>query len=510
MPPPPARQPAGCIFGAFFFLGLALFAFFAWGMVLPGLRARFFFVETRCTVLDKRLFENDDTWRPELQIKYTVNGREYGGWTYDAAGSFRGGRPAQQAVLDGFVKGHQYPCWYDPADPRKAVLDRSLDASMLICLFPLAFVAVGAGGVMYSRRRGTDRSADKAQEEPWSAALGNSLGAAGIVAAVGFVLTLLLAFGLFFALGLAGAPAWAVGAGFFGPFLVFTIVLVRLGRQALSILAQRLPTPERRAAQVARVEDRQATATSEGHAPAVAAADLAAALPEGDWPTVPRPPTATEKATTLAVRLQPEGVPAGCALGCLAVVTLAWLAFAVPHFITAVQDQLRGQANRGAMVLPTVFLAIGVAMLGGVVLFLARWRAGRVALELSAHPLQAGGRYELWAVQQEGRVPVRQVHIRLYCQESATYRQGTSTSTSTREVCSREVLIPGLDPGCDDLTQGVRCDFVVPPSAMHSFEAKHNKIAWKLELRGRVGRWPLRLKFPVIVYPAAEGCEEHA
>jgi hypothetical protein len=297
-----------------------------------------------------------------------------------------------------------------------------------------------------------------------------------------------------------------VGLGFFAPFLAFTIALVRLGRQVVGILAQRLPTPERRAAQKAAEAQRRLAA--------VPAAEQRptpekAPRPDGDWPTVPQPPKMIETGTTLTVRLRPEGVPAGCALGCLSVITLAWLAFVVPHFVTAVRDQLRRQPGLGSMVVPTFFLLIGLAMAVGVVLLLARVRAGRVALELSAHPLRAGGRYELWACQ-EGRLPVRQIHVRLFCQESATYRQGTGSSTSMRQVHSRDVYFPGLDPTGDDLTRGVRCTFVVPEDAMHSLETQHNKIAWNLELRGRVGPWPMRLVFPVIVYPAAEECDEPA
>src|SRR5690242_18000671 len=103
MPPPPQRQASGCVFAAFFLMGLGLFVFLAWGFVLPGLRAQFFFEQTPCTILDKRLAEgSDSTWRPEIHIKYQVSGREFSAWTYDAAGTFRSGRASQQAIVDGF------------------------------------------------------------------------------------------------------------------------------------------------------------------------------------------------------------------------------------------------------------------------------------------------------------------------------------------------------------------------------------------------------------------------
>jgi hypothetical protein len=43
---------------------------------------------------------------------------------------------------------------------------------------------------------------------------------------------------------------------------------------------------------------------------------------------------------------------------------------------------------------------------------------------------------------------------------------------------------------------------------MHSFSSEHNRITWKLQVRGRVGVLPLKTEFPVVVYPA--GYEEES
>ena len=46
----------------------------------------------------------------------------------------------------------------------------------------------------------------------------------------------------------------------------------------------------------------------------------------------------------------------------------------------------------------------------------------------------------------------------------------------------------------------------VPGQAMHSFAAAHNKIAWTLRLKGRVGGiLPYESEYPVLVLPAEEG-----
>ena len=67
-----------------------------------------------------------------------------------------------------------------------------------------------------------------------------------------------------------------------------------------------------------------------------------------------------------------------------------------------------------------------------------------------------------------------------------------------------------ISPGNNPLTRPTKnkvvsasaCDVVVPASAMHSFQAPHNAIHWKLVVRGRPRRrTPFERTFPVIVYP---------
>jgi hypothetical protein len=46
----------------------------------------------------------------------------------------------------------------------------------------------------------------------------------------------------------------------------------------------------------------------------------------------------------------------------------------------------------------------------------------------------------------------------------------------------------------------------VPADTMHSFEAPHNKVIWKLTLRGAIAKWPdVSEEFPIVVTPVREG-----
>lgn len=115
---------------------------------VPEWRVTHSYVEGRCVVLDKRLVEfpgrkANDTYRPELLIRYTVAGREYRVWAYDAVHASTGLRGPNERILKEFTVGQEYPCWYDPADPSEVVLVRGyswLSYGLLLGLVVSVFV----------------------------------------------------------------------------------------------------------------------------------------------------------------------------------------------------------------------------------------------------------------------------------------------------------------------------------------------------------------------------------
>jgi hypothetical protein len=526
--PPPRNQPPGCFWAFFLILGLAIFAIFALGMILPAARARFVFVETRCTVLDKRLGAgNDNSWRPEIRIEYQADGRRHDTWTYDAAGVYSNDRAAKEAILAGFIQGRQYPCWYDPADPDRAVLVRDLKWWMLMALIPLVFVVVGIAGLIAGRRR---RAEQLRVQVSLPAGTAKTFGTLGLTALVGFAVAAVVAFALFFALARAGAPPWVLRVGSFAPVVVFFIAVVVLGRRVLAGWVQRLPSPERRAAKEAAVgsavrteavgsagRTEEATHTRPHSGPygpertARQKHTTPAAPAAEEWPAVPTLELAPEPATTLAVRLRQDSQKLGCAVAFLIPFTTIWVSVVSAFVVHLARQHALGQHNWGKtfFLVPFVLVGLGLIVLlcAAAAGLIGRLLTGRVAVELSAHPLEAGGRYEVWAEQGAGAVPLRAVRVRLVCRESARYQQGTSTYTSTREVYGQDVLSPETNPRGDGLSGGVRRPLEVPAGVMHSFAAANNQVSWFVQVRGRVGLLPLRLAFPVVVYPA--GGERH-
>ncbi len=156
----------GCgllILGIFFAAGFGFFIMMFCWMVLPEIRANTSYVQHTCKVLDKRIGEDHDsdggtTYRAEMFIEYAVNGQQHRLWTYDATGMYSSGRSGKETILSQFTVGKEYPCWYDPDNPRKAVLVRGYSWLMyLFFIIPLIFMAVGGGGMyaIWTRRNQT-------------------------------------------------------------------------------------------------------------------------------------------------------------------------------------------------------------------------------------------------------------------------------------------------------------------------------------------------------------------
>ena len=125
-------------------------------MVVPEWRANHVFLETTATVLKTRLGESADNdgrpvFRPEVLIRYRVDGEVHEVWTYDITCAYSSGREQKQAVLDRIATGRDYLCWYDPLNPAIAVLVRGYSWWFWLMMFvPVGFMLIGGGGLIYT------------------------------------------------------------------------------------------------------------------------------------------------------------------------------------------------------------------------------------------------------------------------------------------------------------------------------------------------------------------------
>lgn len=139
-------------------------------LIVPQWRVNREFREHTCIVLDTHVREKEQdegtVYRPEIKIEYRIQTAEnqddnYVAWTYNIATaldsdaqnaySFLPGKEEAAAIADRFHKQQQYPCWYDPADPKIVVLERGYAWWLwLVFLVPASFLLIGGGGLVYA------------------------------------------------------------------------------------------------------------------------------------------------------------------------------------------------------------------------------------------------------------------------------------------------------------------------------------------------------------------------
>jgi len=141
-------------FAGVFLLGCVGLAWLLAGLVLPQFRVNYQYVEHTCTVTDRRVGEIDAPagrlYRPEIQIRYQIDGQTQSIWTYANPNPYVARRGEVQATVDTFQVGREYPCWYDPLDPSVAVLTRGAGGwSWLALAVPVSFLVIGGGSFAY-------------------------------------------------------------------------------------------------------------------------------------------------------------------------------------------------------------------------------------------------------------------------------------------------------------------------------------------------------------------------
>lgn len=165
----PSRfQPLGCaalFFAVFLVAGLAL----AWGATVRPLRGIVLasdWERTPCVVLGSRVDVREDgdgdTYKAVVRYAWVRDGRRHESERYDFFDTHSSGRRGKEEIVSRFPAGSESHCWVNPRDPSEAVLSRSLKlGGFLHALFPLPFVAVGAGGLAWVLKARRDASRER-------------------------------------------------------------------------------------------------------------------------------------------------------------------------------------------------------------------------------------------------------------------------------------------------------------------------------------------------------------
>lgn len=143
------------LFTACLTVGAVAMGLIVYWFVLPQWRVNRHFVRTTCQVIrhpgmKKIIGEDVSRWQPTITYRYRANGSTYIGRNYDLLDSRYPSRKKAEAIKDSFKLGQKYPCWYDPLDPGTAVLFSGNPLAYWLLLIPVAFLAIGFGGLGYT------------------------------------------------------------------------------------------------------------------------------------------------------------------------------------------------------------------------------------------------------------------------------------------------------------------------------------------------------------------------
>lgn len=153
----------GCaigFFAVFLVAGLAMLAFFVWP-IYKTVVTRTSWTEVPCEILSSSVGSHpgDDstTYSVDVRYRYTVDGQDYESDRYRFLQGSSSGYEGKAEVVESLPAGTVTTCRVDPEDPAEAVLFSGFSWTHLLILFPIPFIAVGAGGILFILKGGRRR-----------------------------------------------------------------------------------------------------------------------------------------------------------------------------------------------------------------------------------------------------------------------------------------------------------------------------------------------------------------
>lgn len=527
-------------FSVFLAAGLFFFAFLA--REIAGSLRPWFWTRTDCVILESKLREGagdtDGKWFAEISYRYrdpqTGLSRTSSQVTRAAMGGTGGSDDAGEAhrLVRRFPEDSRATC-YAQGGRGEAVLVRQAPWVVLALLFPLIFVAIGAGGIIGMWRLAPKRVSPKALSARPLTSRAHLLGRGFFL--LFFVIGAAVGYGFFVrpALKILQAKSW--------PAVPCTVVRSGVktsrdsdgdthrvdihyryeiagerfdanrysffggsssGYQGKRVIADRYRDGSRATCFVNPGDPTDSVLERGfvgelwfGLIPGVFCAVgllgfvFVGRTPRSSSATTGLPLAPVALATdTGSVTLQPRSSPVGKFVA-IFIFAAIWNGMVAAMFLV-MRD------------VPWFFKAIfGLAGLGlasaAFYQFLALF-SPRPILTVNRHLLPLGGELRLdWAFHGNAR-RIRRLHIFLRGTEEATYRRGTDTTTDKHTFTEIELF---NDTDAAAFASG-EARVTVPADSMHTFDAPNNKIVWSLHVKGDIPRWPdVDEEFPITVLP---------
>lgn len=107
-----------------------------------------------CKILRSKVksHRSDDgtTYSVDIVYEYHYQGQTYRSGRYGFIGGSSSGRSGKIAIVKKYQRGSTQLCYVNPTAPSKAVLQRGFNASLLLTLIPLIFLAIGLAIAFYN------------------------------------------------------------------------------------------------------------------------------------------------------------------------------------------------------------------------------------------------------------------------------------------------------------------------------------------------------------------------
>ncbi|EMI43537.1 hypothetical protein [Rhodopirellula sp. SWK7] len=284
----------------------------------------------------------------------------------------------------------------------------------------------------------------------------------------------------------------AIGSGAFG--LGYRLMHLGFSQERISAQKGRLSRWNAAAPPATGPDDESAAENVEG--------DPKASDEYPSLPAVPRGPALDESlGERLRYRLASVSTGRWAVFGA-ASLALIWNSVCVVLLAVAVSGWWYGRPRPVLAMLLVPFSGVAVWALKS---FLRQVRqiagVGPTVVEISDHPLEPGGAYQLFVLQM-GRMRLRTLRVVLVCEEESFFRQGTDVRSDQHVALSKELLAEGpvrVDPQTPWEQQ---LEFELPANVMHSFSATNNSVRWRLIVSGEARPWPSFCRsFPLVVHP---------
>ena len=543
-----ASKPPGCgifLFGcAFLGMGLLFLVIMTRDAYL-SLRT-LLWTETPCRIEASGVSIRPDGDGPrhvfEVRYTYAVRGLDRTGTQVSVGYSGGTDASAAQRLSLRYPEGETRTCWVDPKDPGSAVLLRSSPWKALQPLFPLPFIAVGAGVLWFSAKARRLARREPATEPPISAsARWQGLGGRALVPFFGLFLVVgLVAFwaiGVRPTLGVIRARQWvetpcvvvasAVRAHHGDDSTTYSAdILYEYRAGGRTLRANRLDflggssggveakreivnryRPGTRTVCYVNPDDPSDAVLSRNFRPAflVGLAPLAFVL-AGGWGVVWSLRRARARSAILAPRegqavLRPRQGPLAKFAG-VVFAALFWNGIVSVFLYQVWQGWHRGRPDVFLTLFMVPFVLVGLGLVAGVGYSLLAALNPRLTLRLDGRGVSPGEDVGVdWRFSgSAGRIR----DLRIWLEGREEVEPGGDGSAKRVHVFA--TVPAAVQPAPGSAIGSGRSTVRVPPEAVPSFDGGRHRIVWEIKVHGDIPHWPdVDEAYPLTVLPGKGG-----